>query len=95
MTTVHPGFIKTPLVRNSTVAQGLDQSAAVRVFEQKLARTSPERAAQIILDGVSRGKAKVLVGTDARILDVVIRLTGSGYQRVNAELARRFLPPSR
>ena len=61
-------------------------------FDTKMARTSPERAAQIILDGVAKNKAKVLVGADAKVLDMFVRVTGSGYQRVLTALAGRFMP---
>ena len=59
-----------------------------------LARTSPERAAQIILDAVRKKHARVLVGADAKILDILVRLTGSGYQRLFSGVTRRLLPRS-
>ena len=89
---MHPGGIKTAIARNATTAEGVDQAAAGRVVRHKMARTSPEQAAQIILDGVAKDKAKVLVGTDAKILDVLVRVTGSGYQRIVTTLAGRFMP---
>jgi NADP-dependent 3-hydroxy acid dehydrogenase YdfG len=95
VTTVHPGGIKTAIARNMTAAEGVDQASMARMFDTKLARTSPEKAAQIILDGVARNKAKVLVGTDAAIADIFVRVTGSGYQRVLTALSSRFLPPTR
>ena len=57
--------------------------------------TTPERAAQIILEAVAKNKARVLVGTDAKILDGIVRLTGSGYQRGLVALANRFMPSTR
>ncbi len=60
-----------------------------------MARTSPERAAQIILAAVAKNKARVLVGADAKIFDVVVRATGSGYQRILTALSNRLLPPTR
>ena len=92
VTSVHPGGIKTAIARNSTAAEGLDAASMAEWFDAKLARTSSERAAEIILDGVAKGKAKVLVGADAKILDVFVRVTGSGYQRVLSTLAARFMP---
>jgi hypothetical protein len=35
------------------------------------------------------GKARVLVGGDAKILDGIVRLTGSGYQRLITASVRR------
>lgn len=95
VTTVHPGGIKTAIARNATTAEGLDQATLAEWFDTKMARTSPERAAQIILEGVAKNRARVLVGADAKILDLVVRVTGSGYQRVLTALSSRFMPSSR
>jgi len=94
VTTVHPGGIKTNIARNATAAEGLDVSELARTFD-KMARTSPEKAAQIILDGVRKNRARVLVGTDAKILDLMVRITGPGYHRVLVALAGRALPSMR
>jgi len=37
----------------------------------------------------------VLVGPDAKALDLVVRLTGSGYQRLFAPVVGRMKPASR
>ncbi|WP_167098989.1 SDR family oxidoreductase [Mycobacterium sp. DL592] len=95
VTTVHPGGIKTAIARNATTAEGLDKNALAEAFDTKLARTSPERAAQIILDGVAKNRARVLVGTDAKILDAIVRVTGSGYQRLFSAVLPRLSPPTR
>ena len=95
VTTVHPGGIKTAIARNATAAEGVDSASLAEWFDTKMARTSSERAAQIILDGVAKNKARVLVGTDAKILDAFVRVSGPGYHKVLVALARRALPPSR
>jgi NADP-dependent 3-hydroxy acid dehydrogenase YdfG len=95
VTTVHPGGIKTAIARNATAAEGVDSASLAEWFDTKMARTSPERAAQIILEGVAKNKARVLVGTDAKILDAFVRVSGPGYQRALVALARRAMPPSR
>jgi NADP-dependent 3-hydroxy acid dehydrogenase YdfG len=92
VTTVHPGGIKTAIARNAEAVEGLDTAQLAKVFDKRLARTSPQRAAQIILDAVRKNKARVLVGTDAKILDILVRLTGSGYQRVSGPLQARLVP---
>jgi NADP-dependent 3-hydroxy acid dehydrogenase YdfG len=91
VTTVHPGGIKTAIARNSTAAEGLEVSELAQAFD-KLARTSPQKAARIILDGVRKNKARVLVGPDAKALDIVVRLTGSGYQRLFSAFVARAMP---
>ncbi len=66
---MHPGGIKTAIARNATAAEGLDAEELAKTFDKKLASTTPEKAAKIILDGVRKNKARVLVGTDAKVLE--------------------------
>jgi NADP-dependent 3-hydroxy acid dehydrogenase YdfG len=95
VTTVHPGGIKTAIARNAAAAEGLDANELAEFFDKRLASTSPQRAARIILEAVRKNKARVLVGPDAKILDLVVRLTGSGYQRLFSGALGRIRPPSR
>ena len=92
VTAVHPGGIKTGIVRNMTTAEGIDHNELTQTFDKKLATTSPQKAARIILDGVRKNKARVLVGTDAKVLDLVVRITGSGYQRLFSTVIARMVP---
>jgi NADP-dependent 3-hydroxy acid dehydrogenase YdfG len=92
VTTVHPGGIKTGIVRNMTAAEGIDLSELAQTFDKKLASTSPQKAARIILDGVRKNKARVLVGPDAKVLDLMVRVSGSGYQRLFSTVMSRMVP---
>src|SRR5271155_3704795 len=92
VTAVHPGGIKTAIARNATAAEGLDAAQLAQLFDKRLANTTPQRAARIILEAVRKKKARVLVGPDAKILDVIVRLTGSGYQRLFTQAAARAMP---
>jgi NAD(P)-dependent dehydrogenase (short-subunit alcohol dehydrogenase family) len=92
VTCVHPGGIKTAIARNAGAAHGRDAAAFSGYFDRRLARTSPERAARTILRAAERGRSRVLVGPDARVLDVLVRLAGPGYQRMGAALAKRLAP---
>lgn len=92
VTTVHPGGIKTAIARNATVAEGLDRDELAKLFDKRLARTSPQRAAQVILDAVHKNKARVLVGTDAKVMDLLVRLTGSRYQQLFGPVLGRLVP---
>jgi NADP-dependent 3-hydroxy acid dehydrogenase YdfG len=92
VTTVHPGGIKTAMARNMTAVEGFDKDELARTFDKKLANTSPQKAAQIILDGVRKNRARVLVGPDAKALDLIVRVTGSGYQRLFSSVMSRALP---
>ena len=94
VTTVHPGGIKTAIARNATAAEGLDRDELAKLFDKRLARTSPERAAQVILDAVRKKKARVLIGPDAKVLDILVRVAGSGgYQHLFSPVFRRLLAP--
>jgi NADP-dependent 3-hydroxy acid dehydrogenase YdfG len=95
VTTVHPGGIKTNIARNSTAAEGLDKNELAELFDNRLANTSPQRAARIILDAVRKNKARVLVGPDAKALDLLVRISGSGYQRLVTPLMSRLIPQPR
>jgi NADP-dependent 3-hydroxy acid dehydrogenase YdfG len=92
VTTVHPGGIKTAIARNMTTVHGVDRDGLAESFDRKLASMSPQKAARIILDGVRKNKARVLVGTDAKMLDLIVRLTGSRYQRIVSAAMERLIP---
>lgn len=86
VTCVLPGGVRTNIARNGDQAVGRDHEEIVKGFD-KLARTSPHKAAETILRGVERRRSRVLVGTDAKLLDVAIRLLGPRYQGLVARLA--------
>lgn len=92
VTTVHPGGIKTAIARNATAAEGLDRDDLAKLFDKRLARTSPQRAAQVILEAVRKKRARVLVGPDAKVLDALVRLTGPGYQQLFGPVMGRLMP---
>ncbi len=92
VTVVHPGGIKTSIVRSSRVSAREDHAELARVFDERFAKLPPERAAEIILRGVLRGKPRVLVGMDAHVLHQFARLTGARYQDVVARAAGRMRP---
>jgi len=79
---VHPGGIKTNIVRNTKfyVAPNMkdDHETLIRNFD-KIARTTPDAAANTILNALSRRHPRCLVGADARIFDVAQRLFPSHF----------------
>ncbi len=89
VTCVHPGGIRTGISRNGRKTPSQDVERLDSLFEDKLARMTPERAARIILDGALAGKARLLVGLDAHVLHHVAKLLGSRYQDLVARLAPR------
>jgi hypothetical protein len=70
----------------------VNNAGVARHFDTKLARMTPDRAAEIILDGVLADKPRIVVGADAKVLDWFVRLVGARYQRVFTIAARRLAP---
>ena len=89
LTVVHPGGVKTNIARNARMSDHESYEATRELFEQRLARTTPEQAAGVIVRGVLRGKPRVLVGADAHVLHHAVRLVGARYEDVVARVARR------
>jgi hypothetical protein len=67
----------------------------VESFDKRLWSTSPHKAARVILGGVRKNRARVLIGPDIKLLDLLVRMTGSGYQWFVPTVLRRFMPPIR
>jgi short-subunit dehydrogenase len=92
-TTVHPGGIKTNIVRSarmdsSVASEGGDPETG-RADSEKMLRTSPEKAARQILVAVQRDRRRALIGPDAKVVDLISRLPAGLYQRILAVSARR------
>ena len=91
-TSVHPGGIKTNIARAARMSKsirdiGLDDEKGSEKFE-KLFMTTADSAAKTILDAVRRNKRRVLVGPDAYVFDLLVRLLPTGYQRITSGFAR-------
>ncbi len=81
LTVVHPGGVATSIAKNSRKPKDRSPAqiaASVARIEQML-RMPPERAAEIIVAGVEKGKARILVGTDAKAISALERLMPESY----------------
>jgi NAD(P)-dependent dehydrogenase (short-subunit alcohol dehydrogenase family) len=78
---IHPGGVRTPLVHNPNAVASKDQIIAQRKnkFESRLMNLSPEKAALIIIRGVSRNYPRILVGNDVRAIDIIQRVLAGWY----------------
>jgi NAD(P)-dependent dehydrogenase (short-subunit alcohol dehydrogenase family) len=88
---VHPGGIRTNIARNQRFYQdfqGRTDAAAVQADFERLARTSPEQAAQAIIRAIEQGRERLLIGPDARIIDWIQRLMPVRYFRFIARVFR-------
>lgn len=78
---VHPGGIKTNIARNARFSGNFSKDAPdkfARRFE-KVAGTTAAKAAETIINGIAKKKKRILIGGDAKLIDVVQRLFPVGY----------------
>lgn len=88
---VHPGGIRTNIARSARYSGtprrlGADPG---RDFD-RIARTTPEKAAKKILAGVTRNSPRILVGADAYVIAAIPRLLGSYYEGLFGRAGRRL-----
>lgn len=82
VTSVHPGGVDTAIARSAVVDALPPDVKDIREIDErfkKAAITSAERAAEIILDGAAKGKRRVVVGRDAKLVSFVQRLFPESY----------------
>lgn len=75
---VHPGAVRTAIARSALLGPDENAEALVR-FLEVMARTSPKGAARIILRGAARDRARILIGADARVMELTARVGGARY----------------
>ena len=89
-TTVHPGGVKTNIVRNARMSE--EFAAEAHEFTDRFerqARSTPADAAAQILQAVERNRRRCLVGPDSKVFDLVSRLPAAIPQRLLAAVQRR------
>ncbi|MGZ5842610.1 MAG: SDR family NAD(P)-dependent oxidoreductase [Xanthobacteraceae bacterium] len=81
VTVVHPGGIATSIAKNARMPASLsdDEAAKRRTFFDSFLTMPPETAGEIIVRGVERRKARILVGSDAKYAALVERLMPVSY----------------
>ena len=91
---VHPGGIKTNIARSARFSAqmkdflGVDEAAGKSSFE-RLFITTADKAAAVILSGVKANRRRVLIGPDARAIDLMVRLMPERYQQVVSFASRQ------
>jgi NAD(P)-dependent dehydrogenase (short-subunit alcohol dehydrogenase family) len=87
---VHPGGVKTNVAANAKrVGPTAEQYSAADVAAEfeKAAKTTPEQAAAIIVEGMEKRAPRVLIGADARFIDWMTRLFPvTHFKRIGAFL---------
>lgn len=81
---VHPGGILTNIVRNSRVGKETPQEwkqQGAKLFD-RVAKTTPETAAEVIVNGIKSKEPRILIGKDAKGISIVSRLFPRKYLKV-------------
>jgi len=81
---VHPGGIRTPIAANARLGAraAKTEKEEIAALFARFAMTSPEDAAARILQGVERREPRILIGRDARQIDIVQRLRPATYWKI-------------
>lgn len=91
---VLPGGVKTGIIDHSKFGEQVVDIAREDLaaeFEAR-ARLTATEAAEIILAGVRKNRRRILVGTDAKLLDFIVRLFPGSYEtllRIEKDVIRR------
>ncbi len=81
VTCVIPGGIRTAIHRNARFFKTADPLMTREesiAYLEKAAMTSAEKAARIIVKGIKRNKSRILIGPDARIMELIHRVSPLG-----------------
>ena len=86
-TVVHPGGVKTNIARCARVSDALLEETGIAKEEisknfDRIAISSPEKAAEKILNGIKKNKHRVLIGPDAYFIDIFQRLLPTWYLKL-------------
>lgn len=90
---VHPGGIRTSIAERGRLGTNAPQTRKNESVSRlaQLAKTSSEDAAARILRGVERREPRILIGFDARQIDIMQRLRPATYWK---SLSRKIQDPS-
>jgi len=90
LSVVHPGGVSTNIVRNSRAGTGVtDNARRAQTIERfdAVAKTTPAAAALRIIQGIEKNQPRILIGNDARYMDLLQRFRPGTYW---ATLAKRI-----
>jgi len=90
---VHPGGIRTAIAERGRLGRNAPKTRKDESVSRlaQLAKTSPEDAAARILRGVEGREPRILIGLDARQIDIMQRLRPATYWK---SLSRKIQDPS-
>ena len=98
LSVVHPGGIATNIARNSRVGTGMTDNArraqSIERFDA-VAKTTPAAAALRIIQGIEKNQPRILIGGDARYMDLLQRFRPASYWAVLARKIEKMAKASK
>jgi NAD(P)-dependent dehydrogenase (short-subunit alcohol dehydrogenase family) len=99
VTVVHPGGVRTDIA-SSALARAErrghpvtdEDRARVRFYNERLLRMPAAEAARIIVDGVEADRPRILVGNDAKAMDLLVRAIPGRWPALAGRAFRRLGP---
>lgn len=86
VTCVHPGGIKTNIVRNGRIQEDMSGKqvslSKMAADFDKMAATTAEEAARQIVRAIEKNQKRLLIGADAKVLDLMQRTLPNHYDTV-------------
>jgi short-subunit dehydrogenase len=81
VTLVHPGGVATAIAQAARAPKGAppEEEARRRASANRLLKMPPAQAGEIIVRGIEQRKARIIVGTDAKVAALVERLFPASY----------------
>jgi short-subunit dehydrogenase len=81
VTSVHPGGIRTNIAKNARVGADVDPAEAAQGQKAfaKMLKYPADKAGEEIVEALIARRRRLLIGNDAKGLDVLARVTPSGY----------------
>ena len=95
---VHPGGVRTNIA-NAAMQDGAElpeeerkrTENLMRFYNEKLLKMAPEQAARLILDGVERGRSRIVITSQAIWLDRLVRFMPESYPRRVAAAQKKLV----
>ena len=84
VSSVHPGGVRTNIANSARIAANTEHTAEeierrLKRINRNLSTTTPDRAAEIIVNGIKKRSPRIIVGPDAQLLSWIQRLFPNRY----------------
>ena len=91
VSSVHPGGVKTDIAINARIGSNISEETKIKLIKQfdKLSYTTSKSASRNIIKGMKRKKRRIVIGIDAKIADILIRIFPGSYEKILG-LERQF-----